>query len=87
MRAENHISEKGILEFDLTDADATISFKRACMALDLAGALWDICSHLRDDLKYNEEHSVSEANIVAELYERLICILNERGICLDEIYT
>lgn len=79
---------KGILKFDLNDAEDIRSFKRCVKSLDLALAIWDIVQ-LRKTLERRYE-SLDDANKdvfdgINAFSSEISVILDNHGIILDEI--
>ena len=78
---------KGILEFDLNDADDIQSHLRCTKALDLALSIWDMKQYIRSILKYQENISDDVYDQLEACQEKLNEICDEHGINLDELIS
>ncbi len=61
---------KGILEFDLNDADDNMAHKRAVKSLDMALALWDITHNTKKALEWTMEGK--EIDKIKKQYKGLV---------------
>ena len=75
---------KATLEFDLPeDNDAHL---RCVKALDLCSVIWDLDQWLRSKVRYGEDLSELERDILDKAREELSEIKNTHNINLDELY-
>ena len=70
---------KATLKFDLADPEQHEEFKRAVMSLELAGCLFEIREYL---LQKRDDGSISD-----EIFEKVLEILEERRVNLNDIYS
>jgi hypothetical protein len=76
---------KGILEYDLSNPDDMVSYLRAVKSLDMALILWDMEQYLRSQLKYNEQLSDEEYKTFQKVKEKLIQLMLQYNVSIDEI--
>jgi hypothetical protein len=76
---------KAILEFNMDEIDDVTSHKRAIKSLDMILALSDFDNHLRSELKYNENLSEVEYDLLDKTREKLYQIMNEHNVSIDEL--
>jgi hypothetical protein len=76
---------KGILEFNLDDFEDSTAHKRAVKSLDVILVLSDFDNHLRSQLKYNDNLSEAEHDILDKTREKLYEIMNEHNVSIDEL--
>jgi hypothetical protein len=75
---------KAILEFNLDDNDDRVSHLRAIKALDMALAISELDSKLRQIVKYGADDSMCHTTVSA-IREELHNILENYNILLDEL--
>jgi len=76
---------KAILEFNMDEIDDVTSHKRAIKSLDMILALSDFDNHLRSELKYNDNLSEVEYDLLDKTREKLYQIMNEHNVSIDEL--
>lgn len=75
---------KAIIEFDLNEPDDVLAHKRAIKSLDLALAIWSICS-LRKRMELEIDRAVSEDKNFTP-YDTLDFLLDHIKEILDEYH-
>ena len=79
---------KAILEFDLSNPDDSIVFKRTTMSLDLTLAIFDILQ-LRKKLirRYEDQDNSSDETFrtIQEYADEIVSILDDHRINIDDI--
>lgn len=81
---------KAVIEFDLNEPDDVIAHKRAIKSLDLALAIWSICS-LRKRMEYeiekalNEDKNFTPYDTLEFLLDHINEILDEYHISIDDL--
>jgi hypothetical protein len=76
---------KATLEFNMDEIDDVTAHKRAIKSLDMILALSDFDNHLRSELKYNENLSEVEYDLLDKTREKLYEIMNEHNVSIDEL--
>lgn len=77
---------KAIIEYDLSNVDDEYAHKRAIKSLDMAMALWDITHNTKKGLEWAMEgKEMDKYDALEMVYEKIIEIMNEHNINLDEI--
>ena len=76
---------KAILEFNMDEIDDVTSHKRAIKSLDMILALSDFDNHLRSELKYNDNLSEVEYDLLDKTREKLYQIMNDHNVSIDEL--
>jgi hypothetical protein len=76
---------KAILEFNMDEIDDVTAHKRAIKSLDVIFVLSDFDNHLRSELKYNENLSEVEYDLLDKTREKLYQIMNEHNVSIDEL--
>lgn len=77
---------KAIIEFNLSESDDALDYKRVNKSLDMALALWEIAYNTRKKIHYQLDANVYDKyNAVDLVFEKISEILNEHNINLDEI--
>lgn len=77
---------KAIIEYDLSNVDDEYAHKRAIKSLDMAMALWDITHNTKKGLEWvMEGKEMDKYDALEMVYEKIIEIMNEHNINLDEI--
>jgi hypothetical protein len=76
---------KAILEFDLNDVDDKYAHKRAVKSLDMALALWEI-TNAKKSLEWSlEGKDIDKYDTLELFYEKVIEIMSEHSIDLDDL--
>lgn len=68
------------IEFDLSEPDDREELERALKATSLAIALWDIQQALRNEMKYNEELTEDQYQILEKMMNKYNEILYENKV-------
>jgi hypothetical protein len=76
---------KATLEFNMDEIDDVTAHKRAIKSLDIMFVLSDFDNHLRSELKYNENLSEVEYDLLDKTREKLYQIMNEHNVSIDEL--
>jgi len=80
---------KALLKFDLSDSDDQMEFTRACAALDLSLAIWEIVYNLKKsiqrELESKESTTDQEFEVLDNVFEKIHEILKERNIDIDKL--
>ncbi len=76
---------KATLEFNMDEIDDVTAHKRAIKSLDMILTLSDFDNHLRSELKYNENLSEVEYDLLDKTREKLYEIMNEHNVSIDEL--
>jgi hypothetical protein len=79
---------KAILEFDLSDEDDLMEFKRASSSLGMSLALWEMLYNTKKKFEWeleSKEKSDSHYELLDSVYKRFWEILDENNVRLDEI--
>jgi len=76
---------KATLEFNMDEIDDATAHKRAINPLDIMFVLSDFDNHLRSELKYNENLSEVEYDLLDKTREKLYQIMNEHNVSIDEL--
>jgi hypothetical protein len=76
---------KATLEFNMDEIDDVTAHKRAIKSLDVLFVLSDFDNHLRSELKYNENLSEVEYDLLDKTREKLYQIMNEHNVSIDEL--
>ena len=76
---------KAILEFNMDEIDDVTAHKRAIKSLDMILALSDFDNHLRSELKYNDNLSEVEYDLLDRTREKLYQIMNDHNVSIDEL--
>ena len=78
-----------LLKYDLTDPDDQIEFNRACAALDLSVAVWEIVHNLKKrverELESKESSTDQEFEVLDNVFAKIHELLNDRGINIDKL--
>jgi hypothetical protein len=77
-----------LLKYDLTDPDDQIEFNRACAALDLSVAVWEIVHNLKGKIEReldSKEGTDKEYELLDKVFEKIHEILDERDINIDKL--
>lgn len=77
-----------LLKYDLTDPDDQIEFNRACAALDLSVAVWEIVYNLKKRVEReldSKDGTEKEYELLDSVFNKIHEILNERGINIDKL--
>ena len=74
---------KAILEFDLNDIDDASNHKRAVVANDMMSVLLSVDNYLRGQLKYNENLTKEQYNVLQETRDFLNREMTERNLNFD----
>lgn len=77
-----------LLKYDLTDPDDQIEFNRACAALDLSVAVWEIVYNLKKRVEReldSKDGTEKEYELLDSVFSKIHEILNERGINIDKL--
>jgi hypothetical protein len=61
-----------------------LEVKQAIKANDMLSVLWDLDKHLNDLIRYNEDHTLS--NAADKIRERFWELMNDAGISFEELY-
>jgi hypothetical protein len=69
----------------MDEIDDVTSHKRAIKSLDMILALSDFDNHLRSELKYNDNLSEVEYDLLDRTREKLYQIMNEHNVSIDEL--
>jgi len=76
---------KATLEFNMDEIDDVTAHKRAIKSLDIMFVLSDFDNHLRSELKYNENLTEVEYDLLDKTREKLYQIMNEHNVSIDEL--
>ena len=77
---------KGILEFDLNEADDMMAHKRAVKATDMALALWEITHNTKKGLEWKMDgKEINKYDALDMVYEKIYEIMEEHNIKLDDL--
>ena len=79
---------KAILEYDLNDADDTMSHFRAVKSLDMALVLFEIIYNVRKRSEHicdGLEADSDKYDGVYVVFEEINKVLNDHNICIDEL--
>jgi hypothetical protein len=76
---------KATLEFNMDEIDDVTAHKRSIKSLDMILVLSDFDNHLRSQLKYNDNLSEVEYDILDKTREKLYEIMNEHNVSIDEL--
>ena len=76
---------KGILEFNLEDADDNMAFNRCSKALDMASAIWEFKYNSLRQLRNRLDNMESKDEVLDEVFEIFNDLLHENGINLDNL--
>jgi hypothetical protein len=76
---------KGILEFNLDDADDNKSFNRCSKALDMASVIWEFKYNSLRQLRNRLDNIESKDEVLDEVFETFNDLLYENGINLDNL--
>jgi hypothetical protein len=66
-QADNKLTQKGILEFDLEDPEAKNDFEICLKANKMAATIWDIDNICRNYLKWNETATEETTKLLEEI--------------------
>ena len=75
----------GELKFDLDDLDDRMSHLRCVKSLDLTLTIYDILGLFRKEIKYNDNLTEGEVEVVEKLRDKTIEILDKYHIIIDEL--
>lgn len=79
------------LEFNLEDFDDEIAYTRCCKAKDMALAIWEIQFRTKKDCyaaidaAIQENDPMSNHEVIDLCWERILMVLNEHKIDIDEL--
>lgn len=79
---------KAILEFNLSDEDDLMEFKRATNSLGMSLALWEMLYNTKKKFEWeleSGEKSNSHYELLDSIYKRFWEILDEHNVKLDDI--
>jgi hypothetical protein len=79
---------KAILEFNLSDEDDLLEFKRATNSLEMALSLWEMLYNTKKKIEWeleSSEKSDSHYELLDSVYKRFWEILEENNVKLDDL--
>lgn len=76
---------KAILEFNLDDLDDRMAHLRAVNSLNLVLTISEISEYLRKEYKYEEGYSQIEFELIKKIREKVLNILIDNNIDLEQL--
>lgn len=73
------------LKFNLEDLDDRMSHLRCIKSLDLCLTIYDILNIFRNELKYNDNLTDAEIELVEKLRGKVYDSLNKNHVIIDEL--